>query len=147
MSYWPFLILPLCDPSRPPRPAEREAHREASGDGPPFFGAAAEAEPPGVLATVCEAASENDRPASDRHRPRPPHPAAEEDGGGHVLAPAAAGDHEGLVLTGQVEEKKGKKNREGRGRESQKDLILETIIEEIGRETEEKRNVCCGRLK
>lgn len=89
------LIYPccLCNPSRPPRPAECEAHREASGDGSSFFGAAAEAKPPRLPATVRQAASENDRPASDRHRPRPPHPAAEEDGGGHVLAPVAAGDH------------------------------------------------------
>lgn len=90
--------LCLCHPARPPRPAEREAHRAASGDGAAFTRAAAEAQPPGLSATVRQAAPENDRPASDRHRPRPPHPAAEEDRGGHVLTPATAGDHEGLVL-------------------------------------------------
>lgn len=93
------LICPpcLCN-SRPPRPAECEAHRAASRDGAPFAGAAAEAKPPRLSATLRQGAPENDRPASDRHRPRPPHPAAEEDGGGHVLTPTAAGDHEGLVL-------------------------------------------------
>lgn len=88
----------LCNPSRPPRPAERKAHRAASGNGSPFARAAAEAKPPSLSATVRQTAPENDGPASDRHRPRPPHPAAEEDRGGHLLTPTAAGDHEGLVL-------------------------------------------------
>lgn len=92
------LIYPLCNTCRPPGPAEREAHRAASGDGAPLSGAAAEAEPPHLSAAVRQAAAEDDRPASDRHRPRAPHTAAEEDGGGHVLTPSAAGDHEGLVL-------------------------------------------------
>lgn len=95
----------LCNPSRPPWPAEREAHRAAPGDGAPLTGAAAEAKPPRLSAAVCQAATENDRPASDCHRPRSPHPAAEEDGGGHVLTPAAAGDHEGLVLEIQREKR------------------------------------------
>lgn len=83
---------------RPSRLAEREAHRASPRDGSSFFGAAAEDQPPRLSAAVREAAPENDRPASDRHRPRPLHPAAEEEGGGHVSAPAPAGDHEGLVL-------------------------------------------------
>lgn len=98
-----FLTSAPCRPSRPTRPAQREAHREAPGDGSSLAGAAAEAQPPGILAAVCQAAPENDRPASDRHRPRAPHPAAEQDGGGHVLAPATAGDHEGLVLNVPLE--------------------------------------------
>lgn len=84
--------------SRPPGPPEREAHREASGDGASFSGAAAETKPPGLSAAVRQAAPEDDGPASDSHQSRPPHPAAEEDRGGHVLTPTAAGDHEGLVL-------------------------------------------------
>lgn len=84
--------------SRPSRPSEREAHRAAPGDGASCARAAAEAKPPGLSAAVRQAAPEDDRPASDRHGPRPPPPAAEEDRGGHVLTPAAAGDHEGLVL-------------------------------------------------
>lgn len=88
----------LCHLSRPSRPSEREAHWAASGDSAPFVGAAAEAQSPRLSATVCQAAPENDRPATDRHRPRPPHPAAEENWGGHVLTPTAAGDHQRLVL-------------------------------------------------
>lgn len=78
---------------RPSRPAEREAHRVSPGDGASLFGVAAEDQPPRLPAAVCEAAPENDRPAPDRHQPRPLHPAAEEEGGGHISAPAAAGDH------------------------------------------------------
>lgn len=99
---------------RPTRPAEREAHREAPGDGSPLSGAAAEAQPPGLPAAVCQAAPEDDRPASDRHRPRALHPAAEQDGGGHVLAPAAAGDHEGLVLSVPPEAERRKKQADKR---------------------------------
>lgn len=88
----------LCDLTRPPGPAQCEAHRAASGDGASFSGAAAEAKPSGLSAAVRQAAAEDDGPASDRHRSRPPHPAAEEDRGRHMFAPAAAGDHEGLVL-------------------------------------------------
>lgn len=61
------VIDPLCDLSRPSRPAECEAHRAASGDGATFAGAAAEAKPPRLSATVRQGAPENDRPASDRH--------------------------------------------------------------------------------
>lgn len=94
-----FNIFPcLFNPSRSARPSECEAHRTASGDSSSFTGAAAEAEPPRLSAAVRQAAPEDDRPASDRHGPRPPHPAAEEDRGGHVPTPTAAGDHEGLVL-------------------------------------------------
>lgn len=78
--------------------SKREAHRAAPGDGAPFPGAPSQAEPPRLTAAVCQTFAEDDGPASDRHGPRAPHPAAEEDGGGHVLTPAAAGDHEGLVL-------------------------------------------------
>lgn len=93
-----MLFCFLCDPSRPAWPAECEAHRAASGDGASFTRAAAEAKPPRLSAAVCQAAPENDGPASDSHRSRPRHAASEEDGGGHVLTPLAAGDHEGLVL-------------------------------------------------
>lgn len=62
--------------SRPARPAECEAHRAASGDGASFTGAAAEAKPSRLSAAVCQAAPEDDRPASDSHRSRPSHPAA-----------------------------------------------------------------------
>lgn len=88
----------VCNPHRPPRPPEREAHRAASGDGASLAGAPAQAKPPGLCAAVRQTAAEDDRSASDRHRPRSPHAAAEEDGGGHVPTPTAAGDHEGLVL-------------------------------------------------
>lgn len=63
------LICPpcLCHSSRPSRPAEREAHRAASGDGASLSGAAAEAKPPRLSAVVRQATPENDGPASDRH--------------------------------------------------------------------------------
>ena len=105
----------LCPASRPPRPPERETHRAASGDRASFTRAAAEAEPPGLPAAVRQAAPEDDRPAADRHGPRAPHPAAEEDRGGHVLTPAAAGDHEGLVLEfnwRKGQQKVGRKTKE-----------------------------------
>lgn len=92
---------------RSSRPAEREAHRVSPGDGASLLGAAAEDQPPRLPAAVRQAAPENDRPAADRHQPRPLHPAAEEEGGGHVSAPAAAGDHEGLVLNMDKERKEG----------------------------------------
>lgn len=90
---------------RPSRPAEREAHRVSPGDGASLFGAAAEDQPPRLPAAVREAAPENDRPAPDRHQPCPLHPAAEEEGGGHVSAPTAAGDHKRLVLNTDKERK------------------------------------------
>lgn len=113
-----LFLINLCRPSRPARPAQREAHREAPGDGPSLSGAAAEAQPPGLLAAVRQAAPENDRPAPDRHRPRALHPAAEQDGGGHVLAPAAAGDHEGLVLN--VPPEAGRRRKRTRAEQGQK---------------------------
>ena len=122
----PFsLICPpcLCHSSRPSRPAEREAHRAASGDGASLSGAAAEAKPPRLSAAVRQAAPENDGPASDRHWPRPPHPAAEEDGDWHVLTPTVAGDHEGLVLDFNKSKKKEKKKKKGQATKSVKEGI------------------------
>lgn len=83
---------------RPPGPVERQAHRAAPGDGAAFTGTAAQSQPPGLPAAVRQTAPEDDRPATDRHRSRAPHAAAQEDRGGHVAASAATGDHEGLVL-------------------------------------------------
>lgn len=99
---------------RPAWTAEREAHRAASGDGASLPGAASENKPPRLSAAVCQGAPEDDGPASDGHRPRPAHPAAEEDGGGHVPTPPAAGNHEGLVL--KIKKNKTKKVKKGQKR-------------------------------
>lgn len=64
---------------RPAGPAEREAHRAASGDSASLPGAASENKPPRLSAAVRQGAPEDDGPPSDGHRPRPAHPAAEED--------------------------------------------------------------------
>lgn len=108
--------------SRPSRPSQCETHRAAPGDGAPLAGAAAEAKPPRLSPTVCQGAPENDRPAADRHRPRPPHPAPEEDRGGHVPTPAAAGDHEGLVLDCT------RRNEENRGRRDKKKGLFKSWV-------------------
>lgn len=83
---------------RSARTAERQAHRGSAGDGPSLSGAAAEDQPPRLAAALRQGSAEDDGPAAAGDQPRPADPADEGDGGGLVLTPAPAGDHEGLVL-------------------------------------------------
>lgn len=84
--------------SRSSRTAERQAHRGSSGDGSSLPGAAAEDQPSRLAPALRQGPAEDDGPAAAGDRPRPADPADEGDGGGLVLTPAAAGDHEGPVL-------------------------------------------------
>lgn len=86
---------------RPPRLAEREAHRGHPRQPAAGPGTAAQAESPRVLSAVRQGAPEDDRPQADRHRARAATACDQEDRDRHEPSPPAPGDLQGLVLAGK----------------------------------------------
>lgn len=83
---------------RPPGVVKCEAHWRHPGQPFASSGAAAEAEPPRVLAAVCKAAAENDGPQADRHGARAASAGHQENRDRHEPPSPATRDLQGLVL-------------------------------------------------